>query len=1193
MGSNREMGIRFVLVCVMFCLPLGAQFSGRVTGTVQDASGAPIPNAVLNITLPGGTATVLSTTTSKEGVYRLIGVRPATYDLAASSKGFLTSTLRGVPVDGARETDVQSITLQLATMTQSVDVTADQESVQTGNAEISTVITTEQIQKLPVIDRDPLALIQTQAGVSYNGNGNTVINGLRTSYANMTLDGINIQDNYIRDNALDYSPNRPLLGQVRQMTLVTSNANAAASGGSAQLAMETPSGTNTFHGGGIWYNRNSFFSANDWFNNQSGVDRPRLNQNELGASIGGPIRKDKLFFYFNYEAVRTNQQSPITTTVLTSDARNGIFTYRDTGGTVRKVDLLGLRKVQTDPYIANLLKQVPGPEKINSFSVGDSTSALLRNTAGYRFNQRANEVRDNITARFDYNLSSRQSFSGSYIWNRDNTDRPDLESDFSVIPKTTNPNHSHFLSTAWRWTPNGSLTNELRGGFNLAPGDFLTSEKFGPTLVTGMVFTDPIAEGLAQGRATNTYVVSDNAAWQHGRHYIQFGFHTQQVRVRAYDDTGIIPTYTLGMGTGQQALQRAEFTSIRSADVTSANSLLASLGGFVDSYAQSFNVTSRTSGFVPGASATRNLKLGEYDFYVQDNWKIAQRLTATIGMRWTIPSVADERDSIALLPTLKNGDPVATLLSNATLDFAGGSAGRPWYRRDWKDFAPNLGLSWDVFGTGKTAVRAGYSIFYVNDQALLAPVNMVEGNSGLTGIAEKSGLTGRVSTNLPPIPSPAYKVPLTVSDNYAGNSYNTVGMVDPGLKTPYVQQWAVGIQQEFRHSVFEARYVGNHAVHGYRSFDYNQVDVKSNGFLADFLKAQNNGYLALAKNGTFNPTYNPAIAGSQALPVFAKLRGGGQLNNGTVRGYLQSGEVGELASTYQIDGNNGSVNFFSNPNALGADLLTNYSNSTYHSLQAEVRRRYLAGLDFTVNYTFSKVLSDAAGDSQSRIEHFLDISNPRIERAPANFDQRHMIKGNAVYELPIGGSHRIGFKPLDRVVGGWSLGVIAIRQSGAPFSILSGRGTLNRASGYRSYYNTANAALSGNQLMSIVSYQMTGNGPMMIAPSAINSDGTGVNSDGSAAFKGQVFFNPTAGNIGALQRRMFYGPWSFDVDLSLQKTVHITERQSVEIRMEGVNILNHPSFWAGDQNINSSTFGTMGSTLNLARVMQFGLRYQF
>ena len=1176
-------GSALFCLALLFSLPAMAQFSGRIAGSVSDASGAPVSAAAISLSLPGSSRAMLTTRSSPDGTFRLTGVRPGDYELTVDVQGFARATIRGVNVDTARETDLPPIMLGLAAVSQSVDVTADAQSVEIANAEISETITMEQISKLPVLDRDPLALLQTQPGVSFNGNSATVINGMRTSYSNMTLDGINIQDNYIRDNALDYSPNKLLLGQVRQMTVVTSNGNAASSGGASQLAFETPSGSNQLHGGLFWQNRNSALSANDWFNNQSGVSLPRLNQNQGGASIGGAIRKDKLFYYAGYEMVRLHQQTPQTATILTSDARAGIFTYRDTTNVVRKVNLLTLRNAQIDPYIQTLLGQTPAASAINSFDSGDSTAALLRNTAGYRFNQRNNEVRDNITLRGDYNLSPQHVFRASYLWNRDNNDVADPT--YAVAPSTTNPNHSNFFSSAWRWTPGPTLTNELSGGFNLAPGDFLNAQKFGPILVTGLLFTDPASEALAQGRVTHTWSISDNASWQRGRHFFQFGFHTQRTTVHAYDDAGIVPTYTVGLGTGQTTLARADLPGSRAADVATANALLASLGGFVDSYSQTFNVTGVNSGFVKGAGAVRNLRRTGYDVYLSDNWKIFPRLSATLGLRWNLPGVTDERDSLELQPVIQSSGPVATLLSNASLNFAGKSVGRPWYNRDWHDFAPNIGLAWDVFGTGKTAIRAAYSIAYVDDQALLAPQGITELNAGLIGTAAASGLSGRVSAGLPPIVAPVYHVPLTVADNYAVDSFNTVGLIDPSLRTPYVQQYSIGIEHSWKQNVFDIRYVGNHAVRGYRAFDFNQVQIKPNGFLDDFLRAQANGNIALARNGTFNPTYNAALPGSQVLTVFPRLSAGGQLNRNAIRNLIQTGQVGALAATYQEDGLNGSVKFFQNPNALGADYLTNYSNSTYNSLQVAVRRRSKAGLDYSANYTFSKVLSDAAGDTQSRIEHFLDISNAKLERARASFDLRHAIKGTAFYDLPLGKG---------RLRGGWTIGSIFSWQSGAPFSIRSGRGTLNRADGSRSYYNTAVTALNGDQLAGIVRFEMTGNGPVVIASSAVNkADGTGVNADGQAPFAGQVFFNPSAGTLGTLQRRMFSGPWAFNADVSLSKKVDLTERQSASLRFDVANVFNHPTFRTGDQNINSTTFGTVSSMLTTPRVLQLSLHYNF
>ena len=650
-------------VIALTAAPAFPQSTGSVSGRVIDPSGADIPAALVEAYLEAGTRAVLTTETTSEGLFRLAGVQPGLYDLAVEAPGFQRKAVRGVKVDPARETALPAIELELGEVTFTVEVEANFDSLQTANAEISTTVTSEQIRRLPLLDRNPLRLVQTQAGVGTNRVQATTINGQRASFTNVTFDGVNIQDNFSRSNGVDFAPNFLVLDQVAEFTVTTSNSSAAVGGGASQISYVSPSGGNDFHGTAYWSHRNNALASNDWFANADGIERPSFAQNQFGGTFNGPIRKDKLLFSQTFEVFRLPDEEQVLRQVLTADARRGIFSYVNPSGQVAKVDprRFGIDiEALFDPVVAGWIAETPAPDEINNFRVGDSAPGRLLNTAGYSFFVSDDLKRENLSSRIDYLHSAKNHFFGSFHWNHAVQDRPDLSralvllnpvgngfSSESPVQERRNP---ILLSLSWRSNPSAQFTNELRGGFNRIPlrirnnseiGDFYLEE-------TGTPFSQPANLFQTEERLINTHSLQDNASWVRGNHSLKFGFQLQLIRADSYGENGTIPAVRL-FGQDVSALA-PDMTADQAAD---ASRLYGNLLGSVNRVTQRFNIEDPDSGFILFAPARRRHHLDNHALYLQDDWKVDPRLTLNLGLRYELFRPPNEADGLALMPIVE------------------------------------------------------------------------------------------------------------------------------------------------------------------------------------------------------------------------------------------------------------------------------------------------------------------------------------------------------------------------------------------------------------------------------------------------------------------------------------------------------------------------------------------------------------
>ncbi|HEX9927531.1 MAG TPA: TonB-dependent receptor [Pyrinomonadaceae bacterium] len=1265
--------------------------TGRLSGVVSSPDGV-LPGATVTAT-DNNTGKTQTVTSGEDGTFLFPQLEFGTYTVNVTASGFKTFTANEVKIDVGRDYSLNPA-LEVGNVQETVTITAGADVVSSSSAQISNTVSPQQILSLPLIARNPLALATLQAGVQSNPFQNTTINGMRTTMTNITRDGINIQDAFIRTNATDFAPGRPTVDDTAEFTISTANQEADQGSGGSQIRLVTPRGGKDLSGALYAYNRNSAFAANNFFNNRNA--NPDLNQkpayrnrNNFGGKLGGTVPllnfgeggpmllKDKAFFFVNYDKLIDPVSNRATRTILTPGARTGEFRYvratpgaaiDQTVGTAKVTcpattvantgtcvvtNILGfatgrgLANIPTgiNPIIqSRILSQLPTE---SNFTGGDQL-----NTAGYTLNRQSDQERTTFTTRFDLDINDRNTFNIVYSWNLETNLRDDTDNTgFMAMPRFSQTSENTTISAAYRAIISPNIVNEFRaGGFfsnvpwflnSAAPSSFPDYLLTIPQVNSATFVTNPEVPNSIQGRQTGNKTLMDNVDWIIGKHNLRFGAQYQRYRVDSYDEFGIIPTYTVGVGTATPQFTASLFPGgISTPQLNTANGLLALLGGIVSSGTQTYNLADIESGYQP----TRYLqpfRYSNHSAYISDRWQVNPNLTVTGGVRYELYPAMRLENGIGLEVVIADPDnPLESILArNGTYNFIGGNSGveNTFYKTDYNNFAPHVGVAWAPkfeSGFGKFllgenfVVRGGYSQAYAMESILQALNNAYTGNQGLAGTAGRSldPVTGSINLNvrlggaLPPTAAPGFTAPprtfLQNNSPPVTNFFGTVWAIDPKLQIPKIEQYSIGFQRElFGNMAFEARYVGTRSNSLIRGIDYNQINIFNSGFLADFERARAN----------FNLTGNPfcTTAGCQATTIFRESAGGagrlgvapttastpaGTLARTTFINQLTAGTPAQLALNFINSAGNLNnhpsvanpnatpfINLVPNPGTGVVDFLSNEGMYYYNSLQIELRRRFAQGLYFQANYTYSKNMTNAIGTGQLLFEPFLDINNRDLDLQRADYDQTHVFNFNGVYQLPFGKGRMFLNQGgiVDKIFGGWEISGLVNWGSGAPISFIDPRGTLNRDG--RSTRQTANSNLSPAEIRKLIGIFEREGKIYWINPEVINpTTGRASNGFGSTPFEGQVFFNANPGETGNLPRTIVNGPTYFNVNAALLKNITFTERTRLQLRMEAFNLLNNVNLTNNVQlaDINSATFGQITSA-GAARTIQFGARFEF
>ena len=1260
--------VQIVLIAMCAAMSWG-QSTSSLRGSVKDKQSGAIPEAVIEL-LRADTGLRRNVTTDAAGEYQFAQLPPGKYTITVNKPGFSVLTQKDLELQ-VNTPATLNLTLEVASVTESVNVEAEAPTINTTDAAMGNAFTQTQVRQLPLQTRNVVELLSLQPGVTPTGE----VLGARRDQNNVTLDGVDVNNN--QDAGISGSTSNgqgsnangatsdaglnsvlPIpLDSVQEFRVTVAgqgSSDGRSSGG--QVALITKSGTNQLHGSAYEFNRNTLTSANTWFNNQAGVPRQPLVRNQFGASLGGPIVKNRAFFFMNYERRLDASGVSQIRTVPTDSLKAGILTVGTADGSVYSLSPAEIKQIDplhigVNTAFQNILRQYPSG---NAPTLGEDAGL---NFSGLRFN--APDHRDDraYVAKMDFILdkAARHTLSVRGTLSNSGRDRDTLlqnsyygqgTTGFAQFPGQAGASqildNSKGISGQYTAVLKPNLINVARYGY--------TRQGIETTGVPGVSMTyDNLSQlvnyqARASGRHLPVHNIGDDLTWTKGRHTVTSGINFRFIRNNRFSYASSFADFGYGNGSAV-GLGQDIYTSVQSflqdktgnpnlalADPSGVSAAMGILLGLTNNTNITYQFLRDGSVIPQGSPQTRNFAINNYDAYIGDSFRLRPGLTLTLGLHYmnerppyevnglqvgTTQPLEDwfgARQYLASTGVPGNADPQTQL----TYVLNGPANGKPsWYAPQNMNFSPRVGIAWaptdksgvigKVFGKNG-AFRAGFSKVY--DQFGSALITQFD-QFGAQGLSTSlQNLTSYDFTTSPryngspaaQAPAPTGGFPYTPPDiNAIAGSYNGIAS---NLKAPYSYVMNATLTREISKFTIEAGYVGRLSHKLLLQGDIftpleNFKDPVSGQTWTQSMVAFRQTYDALsagsavdrpdlvaarvAANPSLVPTNafvesmfpvlkNNVIPGSASANYFYQIYAG---YNGSYLDTLHTMDrlPGFYGTGDACASRTGCFTFFARQGS-GDPTWMNAGQAAFHGATLSVRRAFSSGFSFDFNYTLSHSIdngSAAEGAAGSQGASLQNIYDQGQFRGSSDFDIRHNINTNVIYQLPFGKGKlllRNSSTWLDEIVGGWQISSIIRYHSGLP-SVIQGTYAWN------TNYDLSSLAIPIAPFKQQQGIDSNGLPSMFADPETVNA-----------------FRNQYPGGTGT--RALVRLAGLTNVDISVSKYFQMPwEGHRMQLRGEAFNAFNNVNFTNPSLALyNPLTFGEYQST-TAPRVMQFALRYEF